>query len=74
MKNKYIYFHQNLFYICGRNMRKGLFFSARLLPMRNLKSGLPKGNILDITVLLAPILFIKVGFLHCQNFYSLISV
>ena len=55
-------------------MRKGLFFSARLLPMRNLKSGLPKGNILDITVLLALILFIKVGVLHCQNFYSLISV
>ena len=40
-------------------MRNGLFFSARLLPMKNLKSGLPKGNILDITVLLTPILFIK---------------
>ena len=45
--------------ICGRNMRNGLFFSARLLPIKNLKSGLPKGNILDITVLLTPILFIK---------------
>ena len=46
-------------------MHKGLFFLEFLQPMKYLKSCLPKGNLLDTTILLTFISFIKMDLLHC---------
>ena len=45
-------------------MHKGLFFSEFLQPMKYLKSCLPKGNLLDATILLVSISFIEIELLY----------
>ena len=46
--------------ICGWNMQEGLIFSESLEPM---KSCLSKGSLLDTTISLISISFIKIGLL-----------
>ena len=41
-------------------MNKGLIFPESLLPMKYLKSCLPKGNLLDTTILVMSLSFIKI--------------
>ena len=50
-------------FICGKNMRKDLISLFYLQLMKYFKSCLPKGNLLDTTILLISILFIELGLL-----------
>ena len=50
--------------IYGRNMHKGLLFFTSFWPIKYLKSFPPKDTLLDTTVLLISILYIKKGPLY----------
>ena len=55
-------------------MQKGLIFSESLQQVKYLKSCLPKGTLLDTTILLISISIIKIGRLYLSNLYSSISM